>query len=142
MTSFTSRYGNPAADYAGAHIWAHCRHSTTVVTIAGRVDTANHTDLTDHITRFITAGTPLVLDLSGVTAFAAPAVELIDTVAHRCAAAGVDWALVPGKAVSRALLGGDPAIPVVASTAEAEHTVDDAIQRRRRMLLPLMRKTA
>lgn len=142
MTSFTSRYGNPATDYAGAHIWVHSRHSTTVVTIAGHVDAANQAALTDHITRFITAGTPLVLDLSGVTTFAAPAADLIEAVAQRCAASGVDWALVPGTVVSRTLSAADPAIPVVTSAAAAEHTVDEAIQRRRRMLLPLLRKTA
>lgn len=144
MTSFTSRYGDPAADYAGAHIWAHSRHTATVVSIAGRVDATNVEDLIAHITRLSAPGTPLVLDLSGVTAFPRPAVRLLETLTDRFSHAGVQWALVPGAAVARRLatLSGEVLLPIVASAVEAEHDFDDAVLRRRRLLLPLLRKSA
>ena len=37
MTSFTSRYGNPAIDCGGAHLWAHERHGCVVLAVSGRV---------------------------------------------------------------------------------------------------------
>ena len=51
MTSFTSRYGNPARDFKGAHIWAHCRHGATVVAISGRVDAGNVERITESVLR-------------------------------------------------------------------------------------------
>jgi len=38
MTSFTSRYGDPAAEHSGAHLWAHRRHGATVIAVRGRID--------------------------------------------------------------------------------------------------------
>ena len=144
MTSFTSRYGDPAVDYAGAHVWAHSRHTATVISVAGRIDAANLGDLNAHLTRFISPGAPFVLDLSGVAAFSGPAAGMLETVADHCDRAGVQWALVPSDAVTRRLaaLGADLMLPIAGSAAEAEHGFDDAVLRRRRLLLPLLRKTA
>jgi hypothetical protein len=56
----------------------------------------------------------------------------------------VDWALVPGEAVVRRLRAQTEyaGLPVIDSVAAAEHQFDEAIMRRRRFLLPLMRRTA
>ena len=144
MTSFTSRYGNPAVDHKGAHLWACRRHGATVVAVRGRIDAGNITRVTEYVTRFISADSRLVLDLSAVTGFTPRAHRLIDAVDERCGLIGVDWALVPGEAVMRRLRSRSDAagLPVIDSVAEAEHQFDEAILRRRRFLLPLLRRTA
>jgi anti-anti-sigma regulatory factor len=141
MTSFTSRYGNPARDFKGAHVWAHCRHGATVVTVSGRVDAGNVDPLTESALRAVAAGSRLVLDLTGVTAFTPRAMGLLNAVDERCLNAGVDWALVPSEAVARRLRP-DAALPVIASVAEAEHRFDDEILRRRGRLVSFLRRTA
>jgi len=144
MASFTSRYGNPAVDYKGAHMWAYCRHGATVVAVKGRVDARNVDAVTEYASRFIAADTHLVLDLSGVSAFTPRGTGLLDAVEERCSTAGVDWALVPGEAAARRLgLGTEtPTLPIISTVAEAERRFDDAILRRRRFLLPLLGRTA
>ncbi len=144
MTSFTSRYGNPAVDHKGAHMWACRRHGATVVAVRGRVDAGNIARVTDYVTRFVSSDSRLVLDLSEVTGFTPRAQRLIDAVDERCARTGVDWARVPGEAVMRRLSSrSDVAgLPIIDSVAEAEHQFDEAILRRRRFLLPLLRRTA
>lgn len=142
MTSFTSRYGNPARDFKGAHIWAHCRHGATVVAVSGRVDAGNVEQITESVLRAVAAGSRLVLDLTGVTAFTPRAAGLLSAVDERCLNAGVDWALVPSEAVTRRLRPEGAPMPVIASVAEAEHRFDDAILRRRGGLMPFLRRTA
>jgi len=142
MTSFTSRYGNPARDFKGAHVWAHCRHGATVVTVSGRVDAGNVDPLTESALRAVAAGSRLVLDLTGVTAFTPRAMGLLRAVDERCLTAGVDWALVPSDAVARRLRPDITPLPVIASVAEAEHRFDDEILRRRGGLLTFLRRTA
>lgn len=84
MTSFTSRYGNPARDFKGAHIWAHCRHGATVVAVSGRVDAGNVEQIIESVLRPVAAGSRLVLDLTGVTAFTPKATGLLRAVDERC----------------------------------------------------------
>jgi hypothetical protein len=142
MTSFTSRYGNPAVDHKGVHLWAYCRHGATVVAVRGRVDAGNVALVTDYAVRFAAADSRLVLDLSEVSAFTPRAMALLDTVGARCDAAGVDWALVPGDAVTRRLGTRAEGLPILQSVAAAEHQFDEAVLRRRHFLLPLLRRTA
>ena len=85
MTSFTSRYGNPAVDHKGAHLWAYRRHGATVVAVRGRLDAGNVARVTDSALRFIAADSRIVLDLSAVSAFTPRALRLIDAVDQRCA---------------------------------------------------------
>jgi anti-anti-sigma regulatory factor len=144
MTSFTSRYGNPAVDHKGAHLWACRRHGATIVAIRGRVDAGNVARVTDYAVRPIAADSRMILDLSEVTAFTPRGMELLTTVDDRCAAAGVDWALVPSEAVARRLRARSETadLPIIATVAEAEHQFDEAILKRRRFLIPLLRRTA
>ena len=122
-------------------MWAHCRHGATVVTVSGRVDAGNVDPITESALRAVAAGSRLVLDLTGVTAFTPRAMGLLNAVDERCLNAGVDWALVPSEAVARRLRP-DAALPVIASVAEAEHRFDDEILRRRGRLVSFLRRTA
>lgn len=140
MSSFTSRYGNPADDYKGAHIWARCRHNATVVAVGGRLDARNIDHVIERSVRVARPDAPLVLDLTGITSFSPAAVRLLTAVDDHCTALGVQWALVAGDAVARRIQHAD--FPMLNTVAEAEHAFDDALLRRRRMLLPLLRKTA
>ena len=144
MTSFTSRYGDPAVDHKGAHLWAYRRHGVTVVAVRGRVDAANVARVSDYAVRFIASDSRLVLDLSEVSTFTARGTQLLDAVDRRCAEIGVDWAFVPGAAAARRLSARAEyaGLPTIDSVAEAEHQFDEAILRRRRFLLPLLRRTA
>lgn len=144
MTSFTSRYGNPARDFKGAHLWAFCRHGATVVAVSGRVDAGNVAPVSDSVVRAVSTGSRLVLDLTGVTSFTPRAVELLTALDRHCVDAGVDWALVPSAAVAKRLgsNSGTDALPVIGSVAEAEHEFDEALLRRRGVLLPWLRRTA
>ena len=121
MTSFSSRYGNPAVDYDGAHIRPHFRHGATVVSVSGRIDASNVDRVSDHARRFVMADKPFVLDLSGVTSFAPQAFRLLSAVDDKCLTVGVEWAMVAGDAVTRQLRArSDEALfPVVGSVAEA-----------------------
>lgn len=144
MSSFTSRYGNPAVDYDGAHIRAHFRHAATVVAVSGRIDSSNVDRVSECAMRFILADKPFVLDLSGVSFFAPQAFRLLSNIDDLCLTAGVEWAIVTSDAVSQRLRArsNEGLFPVVDSVAEAEHEFDDAILNRRRLLLPLLSKTA
>ena len=144
MTSFTSRYGDPAVDHKGAHLWAYRRHGVTVVAVRGRIDAANAERVRDYAVRFVAADSRLVVDLSAVSTFTPRGLSVLDAVEERCALAGVDWTLVPGDAVSRRLRtrAEYAALPVIDSVAAAEHQFDEAILRRRRFLLPLLGRTA
>lgn len=143
MTSFTSRYGNPAIDYEGAHIRAHSRHMATVVAVSGGIDSANVDRVTECAKRLILADKPFVLDLSGVSSFAPHAIRLLCDIDDACTAVGVEWAVVASDAVNRRLRRDSGVVfPIVGSVAEAEHEFDDAVLNRRRMLLPLLSKTA
>ncbi len=144
MTSFTSRYGNPAIDCGGAHLWAHERHGCVVLAVSGRVGAGNVEDIVSYAYRHIGGSAPFVLDLSGVTDFDAAAAALPKAVDERCAVAGVEWALVAAEPVLRRLRGrdGEVGLPLIDSVAHAEHQFDDAVTARRRLLLPLLRRTA
>lgn len=142
MTSFTSRYGNPARDFKGAHLWAYCRHGATVLAISGRVDAGNVGQVTESAVRAISTGSRLVLDMTGVTGFTPRAVELLAAIDQHCVASGVDWALVPSESVTRRLGSRAEALPVIGSVAEAEHQFDEAVLRRRGVLLPWLPRSA
>lgn len=144
MTSFISRYGNPAADYDGAHVRGWFRHGATVVSVSGRIDASNVDRVSDYAKRFILDDKPFVLDLSAVDAFAPQAFKLLSGVDDKCLTEGVEWAMVAGDAVSRQLRArsDEALLPLVGSVAEAEREFDGALMRRRRMLLPLLGNTA
>jgi anti-anti-sigma factor len=136
-------YGNPALDVDGVQLRAVCRQLATVVTISGDVDATKLDHIAASAKRFILAEKPLVLDLSGVTAFSPQCVSLLYSIDEACFHVGVEWSLVASQPVQRALhVAGDGAtFPTVASVPEAIHHFADGIGERRR-LLPLLTKTA
>ncbi|BBU22676.1 STAS domain-containing protein [Mycobacterium xenopi] len=144
VADLTPRRRNPVIDCGGARIRAQQRHLATVVTISGVIDAANVDRVSDSSRRFILADSPFILDLSGVDCLAAQAVFLLHRVDHDCCAARVEWALVPSHAVRQALwiTNDDGVFPVVDSVHEALRYFADAIVTRRRLLLPLLTKSA
>ncbi len=129
---------------SGAAVRAQCRHLATVVTVSGAVDTNNVDRVSEYVKHFMLADKPFVLDLSGVETFAAHAVRLLYSIDAACNAAGVEWAVIPSQAVNVTLLvtHEDATFPTAESVHEALHYFADANSARRRLLLPLLTKTA
>ncbi|HEU4362973.1 MAG TPA: STAS domain-containing protein [Mycobacterium sp.] len=147
MTTTTTAARSDAdftVDCGGAQVRAHYRHLATVVAVRGRIDAGNVDQISDHARRFILSGEPLVLDLSGVNSFAAPGIWLLCVLDGDCLAAGVEWTLVESPAVHELLRDFDEEakFPISASVDQALHTLAEGIDRRRQLLLPLIRKTA
>ncbi|MBV9091286.1 MAG: STAS domain-containing protein [Mycobacteriaceae bacterium] len=142
--NLTSRYANPTFDCAGATIRAHCRHLATVVTVSGSIDALNVERIGEYTRRFVRAGNPVVLDLSGVDAFAAVGISLLYLLDEDCRAAELEWLLVPSPSVGERLSEHveDVVFPVTSSVRQALRRFADAIAARRQLLLPLIRKTA
>jgi anti-anti-sigma regulatory factor len=135
-------YGNPAVDCDGAEIRAQSRHVATLLTISGVIDANNVDALYERGGCFVFADTAFVLDLSGVTSFAAEGVALLSRVEEACRAAGIEWALVASSAVSDRLGCYDGRYPFAGSVPEALHRFETRIFARRRTLLPMLTKTA
>lgn len=144
MTSFTSRYGNPAHDVRGAHLWAYERHGCTVLTVSGRIDGGNVDAILEFVHRVSADGPSLVLDLAGVSACTPNCVRLLQNVEQSCVERGGMWALVASDAVRERLTGRDGSlnVPLYDSVAHAEHDFDEEVTTRRRLLLPLLKRSA
>ena len=139
-----TRRGNGTLDCDGAQIRAYCHHLATVVTIRGVIDAANVDWVGAYILRFTLGSDPVVLDLSDLSYFAADGISLLRSFDEDCRAAGVEWTLVAGAAISDLLDDGrdEDAFPMTRSVREALHNLADAIASRRQLVLPLIRKTA
>jgi anti-anti-sigma regulatory factor len=143
ITDVETRQANGVFDCHGAQIRAQCRHLATVVTIRGEIGAENVDPIAEHIRRFTLGENSLVLDLSDVSKFAGAGVWLLYAFDESCRAAGVEWTLVPGTAVTTALDDDrDDAFAMTPSVREVLNDLSEAIIRRRRMALPLVRKTA
>ncbi|BBY35573.1 STAS domain-containing protein [Mycolicibacter minnesotensis] len=135
---------NPIVEFGGAQIRAQYRQLATVITVRGRIDATNVDQLSEHARRFVLAKEPLVLDLSGVTSFAAAGIWLLCVLDGDCHAAGVDWTLIESASVHE-LLGDfdeDAMFPTSLSVDQALHALADGNDQRRQMLLPLIKKSA
>ena len=75
----------------------------TVVSIAGDIDALNAEPVCEHIRAFITAGRPLILDLSEVDFLGVDGIRGLFDLGKACAARGVDWAVIASHAVRRLL---------------------------------------
>ncbi|HET9892608.1 STAS domain-containing protein [Mycobacterium sp.] len=136
-------YDNCVFDCGGAQVRAHYRHLATVVHIRGEIDDLNVDRISDHIARFTLGENPVVLDVADVSEFAEAGIALLYAFDADCRAAGVDWTLVASSAVTRVLddAGHDTSFPIMRSVHEALQDRAEAIELRRRMALPLVRKT-
>ena len=140
----TFRYGNPAFDCDGAQIHAHCRQLATVVSVTGAIDARKNLErVTEFARRFILGDKPFVLDLSGVYSLRGDCGSILDAVDDRCAATNVEWALVAGSEVVEALgVADQDAVTITSSVPLALHHFADEIGARRRLLLPMLGRTA
>lgn len=138
-----TRRDNCVFDCDGAQVRAHYRHLATVVHIRGEIHDANVDRISDHIARFTLGENPLVLDVADVGEFAEAGISLLYAFDADCRAAGVDWTLVASSAVTKVLddTGHDASFPIMRSVHEALQDRADAIVTRRRMALPLVKKT-
>jgi anti-anti-sigma regulatory factor len=138
------RHAHLPFDCNGAFVRAQCRHLATVVTITGSVDASNVDQVIKYAERFNLPDKPFVLDLTGLETFGAQAVGLLYAVDEACAAAGLEWAVIPSQAVSLTLLvtHGDINFPTATTVHEALQFFADATTARRRLLLPLFTKSA
>ncbi|MET0451637.1 MAG: STAS domain-containing protein [Mycobacterium sp.] len=137
------RYGNPSVECNGAELHKQCRQLATVLTITGAIDEVNVALVVEQAKGCIIAEKPFILDLSGVTSFAAPAIALLDAIDEACFAAGDEWSLIASQQVSRTLrlCGVDEVFPATASVPEALHHFSDVAGERRR-ILPILTKSA
>jgi anti-anti-sigma factor len=140
----TATITTSAFDCGRAQIRSHFRHLATVVTIDGEIDAVNVDRVIERARRCVLAKDPLVLEMSNVNSCVAEAVSLLNCINEDCRAAGVEWTLVPGTAIADLLryAGYDAMFPVARSVHEALRDFADVIDRRRQLLLPLVRKPA
>lgn len=144
MTIAGSQTGhdNCVFDCEGAQVRAHHRHLATVVHIRGEVNDVNVDRIRDHIARFTLGENPVVLDVADVSGFAETGISLLYAFDADCRSAGVDWTLVASSAVTQVLDDtGHDSFPIMRTVHEALQDRADAIVLRRRMALPLVRKT-
>ncbi|RAU93737.1 STAS domain-containing protein [Mycobacterium colombiense] len=145
MTTAGNQTGhhNCVFDCGGAQVRAHYRHLATVVHIRGDIDDENVDRLSEHIARFTLGENPVVLDVADVSEFAEAGISLLYAFDADCRDAGVDWTLVTSSAVTQVLddTGHDASFPIMRSVHEALQDRAEAIVLRRRMALPLVRKT-
>lgn len=123
---------------------AHCRHLATVVTVQGEIDAVDVERIAQYLRRFLLGDSPVVLDMSEVSRFTVAGVSLLLAFDEECCAAGVEWTLVPGRAVTESLsdAAAVDTFPVARSVHEALRNLAEAIVSRRQLVLPLIKKTA
>lgn len=135
-------YGNPAFECAGATLHAVCRQLATVVTVDGVIDEINLDRLTALALRFVIPEKPYILDLGHVESFATHAVSLLSAIDERCYHRDVEWALIAGEPVRRALQNCTMTFPLADSVPDAMHEFAERLEERRRLLPLLTKKTA
>src|SRR4051794_6269845 len=135
-------YANPAVACGGAEFRAQSRHLATLLSISGAIDDTNVDLLYERGGGFVLPGTGCVLDLSGVTTFAAEGILMLSRLDEACRTAGVEWALVASRPVAERLGGFGARYPFAASVPDALQRFADGIFARRRMLLPYLTKSA
>ena len=82
--------------------------SVVVVSAHGDIDTTNAHTLTEYPLAYLMRCRGLILDLTRLEFFGAEGFSALHRISVSCAGAGIDWALVPGAAVSRVLRICDP----------------------------------
>ena len=138
-----TREQNGAFHCGGAWVRAQRRQLATVVTIRGEIDALNVDQVGDHIRRFVVGEDRVVLDMSDVSQFAAAGISLLQIFDEGCRSEGVQWTLVASPAVTELIGEGAEgnASGSADSVHEALHDMADAIACRRRLVLPLVRKS-
>ncbi len=137
------RYGNPAIDCSGAQLRRQFKQLATLLTVTGTIDETNVEDVMRHAKGCAIPEKPVIVDLSGITSFAAPGIALLDAIDEACAATGEEWSLIASPQVIRTLrlCGVESSFAVAPSVPEALHHFSDVVDERRR-LLPILTKSA
>ena len=93
----------------------------TVVTVMGELDACNIDHLTTYVGRCLAEKRPLVVDLSQLSFLAAQGIRTLFELGDACVQSRIDWALMPGRAVSRLLriCDTESRLPTVSSIHEA-----------------------
>jgi anti-anti-sigma factor len=78
------------------------------ITIRGDIDAYNAPDLAEYVFQRAANSRRMILDMSGVEFFSTAGFARLRTIEVRCERAGVDWTLIPSKAVLRVLTICDP----------------------------------
>lgn len=91
----TTRPVGYVVECRGAWVRAQIRSVATIVTVTGCVDGTNVELVGDHVVRFTTLDTPLIVDLHDTRAGHRNTVDrLIGQFAKRCTERNIDWVLV------------------------------------------------
>ncbi|HZQ31133.1 MAG TPA: STAS domain-containing protein [Mycobacterium sp.] len=135
---------NATFECGGAQIRSHTRHLATVVAVHGDINSDNVDTVSDRVRRFILTKDRLVFDVSDVKAIGSEALSMFRMIGEDCAAAAVDWAVVASLPVRNLLRGSEyeATVPLEGSVSSALHHFAEAIDTRRELLLPLVRKSA
>jgi len=108
----------------GVHLHTQIHSGAAVIGATGELDAANIEHLTNYARRCLGARRALVLDLSQLDFLAAQGIICLFDIGDEFERNGIEWALVPGRAVLRLLriCDRDARLPAVSS-------VDEAVQR-------------
>lgn len=132
----TTRPVGYVVECRGAWVRAQIRSVATIVTVTGSLDGINAQLVADHVDRFTTLDTPLIVDLQGASAGARSTVQrLVGQFAERCQDRNIDWVLV---ADDRSL-PDDESVVHAASVTDALNHVVRVIYARRRVPLRELR---
>ena len=82
--------------------------STVLVAAFGEIDAASAGDLSERIEGHLPGYRQLVLDLTRLEFFGTAGYSVLHRMHARCALAGIEWVLVPGREVERLLRVCDP----------------------------------
>lgn len=97
------------------------KSAVAIVSAHGEIDAANAHAFTEYILADLAHCRALILDMADLEFFGAAGFSVLERISVGCADAGIDWALVPGTAVSRLLRICDPAdsLPIVYTVGAA-----------------------
>lgn len=125
----------------GVCINVQTRRGATVVSATGELDASNIHHLSDYARSCLSYRRPLILDLGLLDFFGAQGIRTLFEIADECVRSRTEWAVVPGRQVSRLLqiCDAETHLPVMSSIDQAlEHF---SAQKRARGLLQLVTKS-
>ena len=108
----------------GAWLHRDTHRGITVLTIGGEIDASNADLIREHVHRYTSAVSALVVDMTQVKFFAVQGLRNLMILGERCRSAGAEWALVGSRPVHLLLRVADVdrALPI-------EKSIDAALQR-------------
>ena len=105
----------------GAWLRAAAHDGATVLEIGGEIDACNADRISEHAHRYVSSRPVLVLDMSPVDFFGVTGLRNLLVFNDECRRLGIDWALIPSRAVCFLLriADVDAAVPMVESVTAA-----------------------